>query len=157
MWRRGLIIAAIVLFLDRLSKWWLISVFHMPEKQVVEVLPVFNLVMWWNRGVSFGILDSDGELQRWLFVGLFSIICLLLVRWMTKTDRLFTLTGLGLVLGGAIGNISDRVIYGAVADFFYFHIGDWYFPAFNVADMGISVGAAVLLYDAVTDRRPPAS
>jgi signal peptidase II len=156
MWRRGLIIAAVVLFLDRISKWWLIDVFHMPEKLEVTVLPVFKLVMWWNRGISFGVLNSHGEWQRWLFVGLFSIICLLLVRWMTKTDRLLTLAGLGLVLGGAIGNISDRVIYGAVADFFYFHIGDWYFPAFNVADMGISVGAAVLLYDAVTDRRPSA-
>lgn len=156
MWRRGLIVAAVVLFLDRISKWWLISVFEMPEKREVVLLPVFKLVMWWNRGISFGMFHSEGEWLRWMFVVVFSVICLLLVRWMTKTDRLLTLTGLGLVLGGAIGNISDRVIYGAVADFFYFHIGDWYFPAFNVADMGISVGAAVLLYDAVTDRRPSA-
>ena len=155
MWRLGLIVAAVVLFLDRISKWWLISVYQMPEREEVTLLPFFKLVMWWNPGISFGLFRSHGELLRWTFVGIFTLICLLLVRWMTKTDRHLTLVGLGLVLGGAIGNISDRVIFGAVADFFYFHIGDWYFPAFNVADMGISVGAAVLLFDAIVERQPP--
>jgi len=66
-----------------------------------------------------------------------------------------TALGIGLVLGGAIGNIYDRVLYGAVADFFYFHVGDWYWPAFNVADMGITIGVATLLFEAVTKPRPP--
>lgn len=155
MWRLGLTIAGIVLFLDRISKWWLISVYDMPDREQVTLLPFFKLVMWWNQGISFGLFQAHGQILRWAFIIVFSLICLLLVRWMTKTDRRLTLVGLGLVLGGAIGNIYDRVIFGAVADFFYFHIGDWYFPAFNVADMGISVGAAVLLFDAIVERQPP--
>jgi len=154
MWRLGLVIAAVVLFLDRISKWYLISVYDMPYRGEVDVIPVFRLVMWWNRGISFGLFGAGTEVMRWAFVVLFSFICVVLVFWLMRASRRITFIGLGLVLGGAIGNISDRIIYGAVADFFYFHVGDWYFPAFNVADIGISLGAALLLLDAVTERQP---
>jgi signal peptidase II len=155
MWRLGLVIAAVVLFLDRISKWYLISVYDMPYRGEVDVLPpVFKLVMWWNRGISFGLFEAGTQVMRWVFVVLFSGICVVLVFWLMRASRRITFIGLGLVLGGAIGNISDRIIYGAVADFFYFHVGDWYFPAFNVADIGISLGAALLLLDAVTERQP---
>jgi signal peptidase II len=110
--------------------------------------------MWWNRGISFGLFEAGTQVMRWVFVVLFSGICVVLVFWLMRASRRITFIGLGLVLGGAIGNISDRIIYGAVADFFYFHVGDWYFPAFNVADIGISLGAALLLLDAVTERQP---
>ena len=155
MWRLGLIAAAIVLLLDRLSKWWLIHVFEMPLKPEVTVTPFFKLVMWWNTGISFGVFSTGSDVVRWLLAALAIVVCIILVCWLTKTNRWLTALGIGLVLGGAIGNIYDRVLYGAVADFFYFHVGDWYWPAFNVADMGITIGVATLLFEAVTKPRPP--
>ncbi len=154
MLRLGLGIAAVVVVLDQIVKLVLIA-FLSGQKTVLAVGPFLDLVMVWNRGVSFGFLNSAaaGEIQRWLLVALSLGIVLALVLWLKRIgDRLLALS-IGVIVGGALGNVLDRVRFGAVADFFYFHIGDYYWPAFNLADSAIVVGVGVLLYDSLF-RRP---
>ncbi|MFC7048529.1 signal peptidase II [Emcibacter nanhaiensis] len=148
MFARGLIIAAFVFLLDRLSKWWFIDVFELPKKGVVEILPIFNVVMYWNRGVSFSLFSAETETGRWILVGMTCLIVVVLLFWLRSVQARLTMVAIGLVIGGAIGNIYDRVMYGAVADFFQFHLGDWSFAVFNVADCFISLGATVLVWEA---------
>jgi len=146
---RGLAIAAVTLVLDQISKWWILSVFDLPSRGVVEVLPFFNLAMVWNRGVSFGLMAADGDLGRWLLVGLTVVISVGVLIWLRRAADLLTVLGLGLILGGAIGNIIDRIAYGAVADFVQLHAFGYSFYVFNVADAGITIGVALLLWDAI--------
>ncbi|WP_417317026.1 signal peptidase II [Emcibacter sp.] len=148
MFARGLILAAVVFLLDRLSKWWFMDVYELARKGVVEILPVFNVVMVWNRGVSFSLFSAETDTGRWFLVGMTSVIVAILLFWLRSVHTRLTMVAIGLVIGGAIGNIYDRVIYGAVADFFQFHVGDWSFAVFNVADCFISCGAVVLAWDA---------
>jgi len=146
---RGLAIAAVTLVLDQISKWWVLSVFDLPSRGVVEVLPFFNLAMVWNRGVSFGLMAADGDLGRWLLVGLTVAISVGVLVWLRRATDVLTVLGLGLILGGAIGNIIDRIAYGAVADFVQLHAFGYSFYVFNVADAGITIGVALLLWDAI--------
>jgi signal peptidase II len=148
----GLAAAALALALDQGSKLLLLYGFHfigMGEHESVSVLPFFNLVMVWNRGVSYGLFPAHGPLETGV-LAIFSLgATLALGWWLWGTQRQILAAGLGLVIGGALGNLIDRVIYGKVADFFHFyaHGYDWY--VFNVADCAISVGVVALLYDAV--------
>ena len=150
MLRLALGVAAVVVVLDQLVKLSLIA-FMGGQKPVLAVGPFLDLVMVWNRGVSFGLFNSAaaGEIQRWVLVALSLGIVVALVLWLKRIgDRLLALA-IGLVVGGALGNVLDRVRFGAVADFFYFHIGDYYWPAFNLADSAIVVGVGILLYDSL--------
>ncbi|MBT5073555.1 MAG: signal peptidase II [Kordiimonadaceae bacterium] len=143
----GAISALIAFMIDRISKWWFIDVFDLPNKGVVEILPIFDVVMVWNRGVSFGFLSAEGDFGRWALVVLNLIIVAVLIYWL-KSAKNFLLSGaIGLVIGGAFGNIYDRVKFGAVADFFQFHWNEWYFAVFNVADSFIFVGAVLLIFN----------
>lgn len=143
--RLGLILAAAVLILDQASKAWLIAWMdsHGGWQQITGF---FNLVMVWNRGISFGMLQS-GETGRWLLVGFSVLVCLGLAIWLRRQTQRLPILALGAVIGGAVGNITDRVWRGAVADFFDFHLMGYHWPAFNVADCAISIGVAMLLYD----------
>ena len=141
----GSIIAAIIFLLDRLSKWWFIDVFELPSKGVVEILPIFDVVMVWNRGVSFSFLAAQDEFGRWALVVLNLIIVAVLTYWLKSAQVRHIAFALGLIIGGAFGNIYDRVKFAAVADFFQFHVGDWYFAVFNIADSFIFIGAMVLI------------
>lgn len=146
MLRWGLLIAAIVVVLDQLTKalmLWLLS----PPAQPIGVAPFFNLVMVWNRGVSFGLLDSDGALAPWLLSGLALAVVTALVLWLRGADQLLTAIGLGMVIGGALGNVVDRIRLGAVVDFLDFHWSGYHWPAFNLADSAICVGAALMVVD----------
>lgn len=134
--------------LDRLSKWWLLGPFAIADREPVGVTSFFNLVMVWNRGISFGLLGGNDELGRWLLIVFSVIVVAVLVAWLFRVETVLLALGLGFVIGGAIGNIWDRVIWGAVADFFDFHVAGYHFWAFNIADAGISTGVAILLYDA---------
>lgn len=147
-WAMGLMTAACVLGLDRLSKWWLLEPFAIAEREPVTVASFFNLVMVWNPGISFGLLGGNQELGRWLLIGFSVIVVAILVAWLFRIGSGLMALGLGFVIGGAIGNIWDRVVWGAVADFFDFHVAGYHFWAFNIADAGISTGVAFLLYDA---------
>lgn len=148
----GLVTAAIALALDQGSKILLLYVFGfigMTPAEHVQVLPFFNLVMVWNPGVSYGLLPAHGWLGTALLAA-FSVAAVgVLGWWLWRARRQALSIGLGLVIGGAIGNLIDRLIYGKVADFFHFYaLGyDWY--VFNVADCAITVGVAALLYDAL--------
>lgn len=154
--RLGWILAATILVLDRVSKYLIVEVYDLPARHSVEILPFFNLTMVWNRGVSFGLF-GDGDVGRWVLFGLVLVITGVLAVWMRRATALSLILALGLIIGGALGNAADRVIYGAVADFFDFHAWGWHFWVFNVADSAISIGVALLLLDAFfgSGRRTP--
>jgi signal peptidase II len=155
--RWGLIayaIAAAVIVLDQLSKYWVLTVAQLQDKGPIQVAPMFQLTMVWNPGVSFGLLRADSIAGRWILVAFAAAIVAALAVWARRVDRALTAVALGLVMGGAAGNnLIDRVRFGAVADFLDFH--RLYFPwVFNVADSAISVGVALLLLDSFLRREP---
>ena len=149
----GLVSAAGAMFLDQATKIILLYVFGfrmMLPGQAVEVLPFFNLVMTWNPGISYGLFPASGPVGTALLV-LFSLGAIGgLGWWLWNGGRSAITVGLGLIIGGALGNLVDRVVYGRVADFFHFHTFgyDWY--VFNVADAAITFGVIALLYDTLT-------
>jgi signal peptidase II len=141
-------LAAVVIVADQLSKHWVLEVFRLPERVSVPVLPVFSLTMVWNRGVSFGLLTADEALGRWLLAAFSLAVSVALILWARKVERRGIALALGLVIGGAIGNLIDRVRFGAVVDFLDFsQLG---FPwVFNIADSAITVGVVLLLVDSL--------
>jgi signal peptidase II len=151
LFRKGLGLAALVLSLDQVTKWWILDVIMQPPR-VIPVTPFFNLVMWWNRGISFGFLDSSTTIGPWLLSLVALAITAVLVVWLYRAERLGVALGIGLIIGGALGNLVDRARWGAVLDFLDFYAGDYHWPAFNVADSGITVGAAVLILDSLFHR-----
>jgi len=157
-WRRvvifvtSLVLGLAVLQIDRLVKVALVNRFMVErEPWPVEVTSYFNLVMVWNRGISFGLFQSE-ETGRWLLVGLAGLVSLALVVWIWRAANLWVGAALGLVLGGAIGNAWDRFLWGGVADFFDAHAFGYHFWAFNIADVGISVGVIMLVLDSLFAR-----
>ena len=151
MLRLGLAIAASVAVVDQLVKWWIVDWLADPPG-FVEVLPFFNLVMVWNRGVSFGLL-GDADLAPYLMAGIAGLVVIVLVIWLAGVSERLLAASIGLIIGGALGNIVDRLVYGAVADFVDVHAGGYHWPAFNVADAAITVGVAVMLIDGLLNRR----
>ena len=146
MLRYGLVYAVATLVVDQASKWWLMDVLAEAGRPI-ELLPVFNLVMVWNPGVSFGMFQSGSAWAPWILSALAMVIVLILMRWLAKAETRFIAAGLGFVIGGAVGNVVDRMVWGKVADFFDFHVGSWHWPAFNIADTAIVIGAAILILD----------
>lgn len=150
-----------VVALDQLTKWWAMTT--IPGRQSIPVIPgFFDLVNIRNRGAAFGFLNrSDIEWQFWLFLTATCVAAgaiLALVRSAPRHDPLL-FTGLGLVLGGALGNLVDRLRFRAVVDFLDFYVGEWHWPAFNVADMAICTGAflaCIAMYKAGPERTPAA-
>jgi signal peptidase II len=158
----GLSIAVVVALLDQFSKWSILAAFR-PEGVVgtpflsstrVEALPILDFVLTWNRGVSFGMGNSVGDYNVLFFTGLAVIIGGFLIVWMAKTSDRLLLLSLGLVVGGALGNVVDRLRFGAVVDFLYVHVGafDWW-PIFNVADSAVCIGAGLLVFDSLFAKR----
>lgn len=139
-------LAALIIVLDQLSKLWISS--HFVYGESLPLIPYFNFVLAHNTGAAFSFLSDAGGWQRWFF----SVIALIASVWIVRLLRqhayetLFCLA-LALVLGGALGNLIDRVVYGYVVDFIDFYVENWHFPAFNVADSAISVGAVLLILD----------
>ena len=142
----GLAAAAAVFAADQASKFWVLAA---RADLPVEVLPVLNIVLVWNRGVSFGMFGGAGPL---LLAAIAAAVACVLVVWMLRSGRRFEAVALGAVAGGAAGNIADRLTRGAVVDFLDFHVGGWHWYAFNLADSAITVGVAMLLFDAVFGR-----
>ncbi len=147
LWRAGAAMAALVAALDQASKWWIVTSVMVPERQI-EVTSFFNIVMVWNRGISFGLFGGQPAAMVWVLTGVSVVIVTVLGVWMRRTTRLWVAAALGAVIGGAVGNVIDRLYYGAVADFLDFHVGQWHWPAFNLADSAIVLGVAVLMVDA---------
>lgn len=146
--RLGLAVALAAALLDRASKWLLLDYWPVPIGGV-EVTPFLNLVMAWNRGVSFGLLDRDWPGLPWLLSGLALAIVAGLIVWLRRVEERRLAVAIGLIVGGAVSNVLDRLLFGAVADFLDFHVAGYHWPAFNLADSCIVVGVAILLLDAL--------
>lgn len=140
------IVAIITIALDQLSKWYLLDVVGMGVRPPIELTSFFQLVMVWNQGVSFGMLTHEAGYMRWFLVAVALIISAVMLRLGLKSALRLERVAYGMVIGGALGNVIDRLRFGAVADFFHFHLGSFSYPAFNVADAGICVGVALLLW-----------
>lgn len=148
--RQAMVLVAATLVIDQLSKQLLLGHLLQVESKMVPVIDgFFRLVIVWNRGVSFGLLGGDRALPAWLLSGVAIAVCIGLFLWLRRTDRPFTAWGIGLVMGGAIGNVIDRARWGAVFDFADFHVRQWHWPAFNVADAAIVVGVGLMLVDSL--------
>lgn len=149
--RIGLMVALLAFAADQFFKNFLLYEFEfivMRPFERVEVLPFFDLVMVWNRGISYGLFQAD-SLALTRLLTLFQLCAVaLLTWWLFRADRRLLGVGLGLVIGGALGNVIDRIRFGAVADFFHFHAGNFSFYVFNIADAAITIGVVLLLWDA---------
>jgi signal peptidase II len=138
-----------VVLLDQATKALVVGAIK--GKASVQLLPILDIVYLQNEGAAFSLLHDAGGWQRWFFIGLALLVSVVLMLWLRKlrgSEQAILAIGLSLVLGGALGNVIDRVWHSYVIDFIYFHWKDWYFPAFNVADSAITVGAGCLLLDA---------
>ena len=145
----GLALAVIVL--DHLTKWWVSS--SLDYQEAIPVLPFFSLVRVHNTGAAFSFLADAGGWQRWFFIGVGVIATVIIVRLLKQHANEPRLAfSLALVLGGALGNVIDRVVLGHVVDFLYFHYRSFAWPAFNVADSAITVGAALLIWDSLRSK-----
>src|SRR5262249_5510229 len=151
MLRLGVPIAVVALALDQLTKWLILAVVMNPP-QDIEVTPFFRLVLAWNRGISFSLFRSHAPSGPWIFVAIALVVVLGLVVWLARLDRAWPAAALGLIIGGAIGNVVDRIRFGAVVDFLYFHVQEYYWPAFNIADSAITVGVTLLVLDGLFGR-----
>jgi signal peptidase II len=148
-----LALAALVIVLDQLTKAWVMSAFQLGEGKAIT--DFFNLVFVYNRGAAFSFLAAAGGWQRWFFVALALGISAWIVHALrSHGDDKTSATGLSLVMGGALGNVVDRLLYGAVVDFLDVHLAGWHWPAFNVADSAICVGVALLLWQQLTHKEP---
>lgn len=143
----GIAVAALVVVLDQISKWWVLERVMQPIPHIVEVTPFFNLVLAWNQGVSFGMFGNDAAVMPYVLSAVALGITVVLLAWLRTADRALVALAIGMIVGGAIGNVIDRLRFGAVADFLDFHAFGFHFWAFNVADTGISVGVALLVLD----------
>lgn len=162
----GFMLALNILILDQLTKWLILEFVIREQVQPnaramdfwtwmvdpparfpfasVEILPFFNLTMVWNEGISFGMFQGTGP---WILITIALAITVLFSVWMMKVTGWLQMIALAMVIGGAIGNVIDRFRFDAVADFFDFHIMGWHYPAFNIADCGITLGVILLLID----------
>jgi signal peptidase II len=147
--RFAAILIAVIVALDQASKAGFRTLFGDEGPDAVEILPFANIVAVWNYGISFGLFNSGQP--SWYRTAIFTIVSLgivaLLVLWLASAQTRPAQTGLALIIAGALGNVIDRLIFGAVFDFMQFHTEDFYAPAFNLADAAIAVGMALLLID----------
>jgi len=140
-------LSSLVIVLDQASKWLMVSWLSLYE--TVAVFPYFNLTMAHNKGAAFSFLADAGGWQRGFFIGLTTVISIALLIWLKKlsTQAKLEAIAISMILGGAIGNVIDRIYYGYVIDFLDVYAGSYHWPAFNIADSAIVVGAALLIID----------
>ncbi|MGH8205103.1 MAG: signal peptidase II [Steroidobacteraceae bacterium] len=147
-------LSAVVVALDQLTKWYVVGRFQLYE--ILPVGPFLDLTRLHNEGAAFSLLHDAGGWQRWFFLALAAAIAVAIVAWLRSLPargQYWLTIGLALILGGAVGNAYDRTVDGYVVDYLHFHWGDAYFPAFNVADIGITTGAIMLIIDALLSTR----
>jgi signal peptidase II len=140
-------LSALVIIIDQLTKRVVDTTMQL--YQSIELIPYFQLTYLRNQGAAFSFLSGAGGWQRWFFIGLAVIASVFICIWLKKLDRSqrWEAIAWALVLGGALGNLIDRILYGYVIDFLDVYVGDWHWPAFNVADSAITVGVVMLLLD----------
>ena len=150
--RRHLVCAALILTIfvvDQLTKLWVLGLLEANGFRPIEVTSFFNLVLVINTGVSFGMFSGSGNEAHWLLILLPGLVVVWLGFWLWRADNWVLALGLASIMGGALGNIIDRTYRPGVIDFFDFHVAGWHFWAFNIADSAISVGVALILFDAL--------
>jgi signal peptidase II len=149
--RFGLGVALVVCAIDQASKLWLLNAFDLANRGIVRVTPFLDFVLTWNTGISYGLFPQESDLGRYVLLALKAMAVLILWGWLARAELRLTALALGLIIGGALGNAIDRLLYGAVADFVLFHITTasfsfvWY--VFNLADAAIVAGVIGLLYE----------
>ena len=151
----GLVALLVVLAADQASKTWILQGLHLPDLGRVDLLPVLSLTMVWNQGVTFGLFKADGAWGPLLLVGVAVVIVAALGVWLRRAESRLVAVSLGAIAGGAVGNVLDRLRFGAVVDFIHFHVGGWSWYVFNVADAAIVCGVAALVLDGLRPRPRP--
>ena len=144
----GLAVAVAIIVLDQITKVWILEGVMQPPR-LIEVTPFFNLVLAWNRGVSFGMFNTQSDYGAYILIALALVIVAGMAVWLWRSESRWTGIAIGLVIGGAIGNVIDRLLYGAVVDFLDFHAFGYHWPAFNAADSAICVGAGMLILESL--------
>lgn len=153
--RDGVTAALIVGMLDQASKLWLYFAYDLAAKSPVKILPVLDLVLTWNKGISYGLFQQDSAFGQWALFGVKVAAVIFLWIWLSRAETRLTALALGLIIGGALGNAIDRLAHGAVMDFVHLHTPgydfNWY--VFNLSDTAIVAGVALLLYESVRGDR----
>jgi lipoprotein signal peptidase len=149
----GLLAALLVLAADQASKAWIVYGLDLPALGRVDLIPTLSLTMVWNRGVTFGLLTDGGTASHLVLAAIALAVTAALFVWLRRADAYLTAGALGAIGGGAIGNVADRLRFGAVVDFIHFHVGLWSWYVFNLADAAIVCGVAVLVLDGLLTRR----
>ena len=155
--RFGLIVAGVACVLDQASKLYLLHIYNIAARSPVHVTPFIDFVLARNTGISYGLFQTQGAIGQWLLLGFKAVAVALLWAWLSRAQTRLTALALGLIIGGAVGNAIDRLAYGWVADFVFFHISganwrfDWY--VFNLADVAIVAGVIGLMYESLSGDR----
>jgi signal peptidase II len=150
--RLGVLSALLVLAADQGSKYWILYVLDLPELRRVVVLPVLNLTMVWNRGVTFGLLNGFGQWSSLALAGVALAVVAALGVWLRRAESTLVAVALGVIAGGAVSNVIDRLRFGAVVDFIHAHAGGWSWYVFNLADAAIVCGVAALVLESLLPR-----
>lgn len=149
MRRIGYAAFVLVVLADLASKQLVLNFFRQSSERVIEIMPMFNLTLVFNRGVSFGMFSGSGDIGKYILSAI-AIIATIVLIWMVKSaSSKWAALGYGLIAGGAFGNVIDRIRHGAVVDFLDAHIGGWHFWTFNIADAAITIGVICLLIDMI--------
>ncbi len=155
--RIGLLVAVVILVADQASKWWILEVLNLPFLRQVVLLPVLSLTMVWNRGVTFGLLSGFGDWGYLVLTGISLVVVAALGVWLRRAESRMAAIAIGAIVGGAIGNVIDRLRFGAVVDFIHAHVdtpwGEYSWYVFNVADAAIVCGVVALIIDSQWPRR----
>lgn len=146
------LVALAGLVIDQASKLWLVYSFDLALNGPVRLLPVLDIVLVWNRGISYGLFQQDSDLGRWILAGITICATIGLWVWSVRSTARFAALALALIIGGAVGNGIDRLAFGAVVDFVHFHAGSFSWYVFNLADVWIVAGVTGLLYDGLRTR-----
>ncbi len=143
----GFTAALVTLVLDQATKLYALFGYDLPVKEPVALAPFVNLIVVWNRGISYGLFQQNSDLGRWVLIVVSILASIGLSVWIRRAQGWLLAASLGLIVGGALGNVIDRLAYGAVFDFIQLHLGTWSWYVFNVADAAIVAGVVGLLYD----------
>lgn len=147
-WYWGLGMLFLIFLLDQISKYCILNIVNLPQKGSIPVIPFFNFTMVWNRAITFGMLGQFGSWGSVIFSVSAFVIAASLFIWMIRARKIWVIMSLGAIVGGALGNILDRLRFGAVVDFIHFHVAGLSWYVFNVADSAIVCGVIILLMDA---------
>jgi signal peptidase II len=152
----GYLLAVLVLVADQASKYWVLHGLHLQDGHMLVLLPVINFVLVWNHGITFGMFAGDGA--KILLATIASAVIIALCVWLWRSEKWLSVLAIGAITGGAIGNVADRLRYGAVVDFIQAHLAGLYFPwVFNIGDSAICCGVAVLMLENLFRHTPVAA